>query len=149
MLKLTVRTHTHILIHTANSRAGGERGKIRPGHFACFTTNYQKLRAVALKMPFTTAHTLGGSGDLQEFSPAHFTFTQVPFLNNRASHESHLIITVAFTSCPECFPQTPAYPCPQKWVWFTVAGDDKIERTEGFFSLLLFFFFGTTEKAST
>lgn len=98
-------------------------------------------------MPFTTAHTLGGSGDLQ-FSPAHFTFTQVPFLNNRASHESHLIITVAFTSCPECFPQTPAYPCPQKWVWFTVAGDDKIERTEGFFFFysLFFFFFLEPQK---
>lgn len=89
--------HRHI--QRANSKNGLRVG-LSVWDTLPLTTDYQKLRAVALKMPFFhyTAHTLGQSDHLREFSPPHYTFTPVHFLNNRASHGSHQIIAVVFNS---------------------------------------------------
>lgn len=54
----SVHTHretcvTHTYAHTELIQKTAERKKqISPGHIACFTANYQRLRAMTLKMPF-------------------------------------------------------------------------------------------------
>lgn len=111
VLELGACRHTEMCTHTNTQLIKKLRGKKKtsPGDVACFTTNYQRLRATPLKIPslhqgtgFKSVYPSSGDFFLHILYPHKYTFSTI------TSQGSHMNITVAMTS-DTFMPASPSY----------------------------------------